>query len=695
MINKLSTKTLRFYIPFVLSLALVAGCSSSSNMSTVQPDPEHLPVAIFGQESLNLDDFESQYAKSVGNRDIAASDSVPMYTEFLNRYVDFRLKVMYGQELGLNNDSTLNAEIETYRKQLARPYLLEKEILDPILKDLYEKKQNMVDASHILVRVGRSAGPDEVTAAYNKISALKDSVEMGMDFGEIALRNSEDPSAKGDRIGAKGRLGYFVGGMMVKDFEDQAYATPVDSLSEIFRSDFGYHFMKVHDRRIKEPDVYASHIAVRFIPTSSTDTLSSEERIQQIKMRLDAGEDFAEVALGSSEDLDSGSRGGQIGKLTFTQQGMPEEFKKALFGLENEGDYSDIIKTDYGYHIIKLDRRAGIETFEESYDELKNHASRLPRLKKAETDMALLIREKHGFSVDTTLTLEILDGRHFGVANILDTPAEQLNMEIASIGDASFTFKNVVDFAETASIPFQPDTLGLVLDAIDRFLNDEALNYEAGRLENRDPEFKSILNEFEDGLLLFKLMEDSVWTAAAQDTAGLMAYHAPRADSFWFEDRTRIISFRHVSDSLLANYTTKLNEGVALADVMDMIQMDTTSYVRIDTTYLARPNNSIYDRVFTKKAGELIGPIKNSGNFIVMINDGTEPARQKTFEEARSEVLNGYQAVLEKDLVDRLREKYKAKKYTHMLKGAFAEDKKAMMEKPQLMENTSSTLGSN
>ena len=258
---------------------------------------------------------------------------------------------------------------------------------------------------------------------------------------------------------------------MVKAFEDRAYSTPVDSVSEIFRSDFGFHIMKIHDRQPKVPDVWASHIAVRYFKPSSLDSLDSEGRIALIKERLDAGEDFAALAKEESEDLDSGSRGGQIGRLRFTQPGMPDAFKEALFALENPGDYSDIIKTDYGYHIIKLDKRAEPETFEEAYDELKNHASRLPRLKKAENAMAGQIREKYGVTVDTTLTLDILDGRHFGVPDILNTPANQLNMEIASIGDASFTFRDVVTFAETASIPFQPDTLGLVYDALDRFLN--------------------------------------------------------------------------------------------------------------------------------------------------------------------------------------------------------------------------------
>lgn len=687
MINKQINNKRRFSFLLTLSIALLAGCSGSNLGTDTPPVQETPPVAYFGQTALDLAEFESEYARSVGGREIAASDSLQMYEEFLERYVDFRLKVMYARELGLHQDSSLLSEIDTYRNQLARPYLLEKEILDPILRDLYVKKQNMVDASHILVRAGQSATPAQVDSAYAKISAIKDSIDMGIDFGDLAYRNSEDPSARGDRIGAKGRLGYFVGGQMVKAFEDRAYSTPIDSVSEIFRSEFGYHIMKIHDRRPRVLDVWASHIAVRHFKPSSLDTLDSEGRIAAAKARLDAGEDFATVAKEDSEDLDTGSRGGQIGRLRFTQQGMPEDFKTALFALENPGDYSEIVRTDYGYHIIKLDRREEPETFEEAYDELKTNASRLPRLQKAENAMAAQVREQYGTVIDTTLILNILDGRHFGSPDILNVADEDLEAVIASIGENSFTFKDVVNFAETASIPFQPDTVGLAMDALDRFLNDEALNYEAARLENRDDEFKKILDEFENGLLLFKLMEDSVWTAASQDTAGLMAYHAPRADSFWFDDRSRIISFRHSSDSLIKSIAMQLDEGMAASALISKMLEDTTQVVRIDTTFLAGPNNSVFDRALNLKEGENSGSIRNSGSYLVMINDGIEPARQKSFEEARSEVLNQYQTIIEQDLVDRLRAKYDAKKNKSMLRGAFAEDKLALEAQPELYDN--------
>lgn len=662
-------------------------------MPQMTDDP--MVVAQIGQKNLDLAEFETRYARSVGGREVALLDSMPAYTDFLQRYIDFRLKVMYAEDLNLDKDTSLVSEIDTYRGQLARPYLLEREVLDPILKDLYEKKQNMVDASHILVRLGRAASPEEAEAARMKITAIRDSVMNGEDFGELAYRNSEDPSARGNRIGAKGRLGYFIGGMMVKAFEDQAYSTPIGSVSEVFRSDFGYHIIYVHDRKPRTPDVWASHIAIRHFQTSLSDTASSENRAKAIYERLQVGEDFAELANAESEDRETGPRGGQLGRIAFTAQGLPIEFREALFALENPGDYSEIIKTGYGFHIIKLDKRETLQSFEESYDDLKNQVARLPRVKAAEEQMAMSIREKYGISVDTSQVLQILNGRLFNAANILETPADRMATKVATLGDSSFSFKDIVEFSETHSTPFTPDTLEMINKTVDLFLNDEAMNYEAARLETRDPEFRRILEEFRDGLLLFKLMEDSVWTAAANDTAALKAYHAQRASEYQFPDRTRIIGFRHRSDSLMKALHGRLGSGTALASLINDIEMDTTMTVRIDTTFLAEANNSIFDRALNLQEGAFSEPILNNGSYLIMVNDGIDRARQKTFDEARSEVLNAYQEILEDNLVERLRSKYGVLSYPDRLAPAFAEEKMKAKAEPDLFDNGMNTSGSN
>src|SRR5690606_13069177 len=144
----------------------------------------------------------------------------------------------------------------------------------------------------------------DTLAAYEKITALRDSIEAGMPFDEVAFRHSEDPSARRNR----GDLGYFTGGRMIEPFENAAYATPVGEIAGPVRTRFGYHLLYVKDRRPRTPDIRASHILIRLQGQTEADSAAALETIRQIQDRLAAGEDFATLARLYSDDVASGRR---------------------------------------------------------------------------------------------------------------------------------------------------------------------------------------------------------------------------------------------------------------------------------------------------------------------------------------------------------------------------------------------------
>ena len=659
----------------VCAMGFYMGCSSTAPVAT-EPVAVEIEdrVASFAGSNLTLEEFERRHSRSVGGIDSAITTSNADHVEFLERYVDFRLKVLYAKELGLDKDSSLQAEISSYRTQLARPYLLERDILDPILLDIYEKQRYMVDASHILLRVPASAPPADTAEAYNKLTSIRDSILVyGKDFGDMAFAYSEDPSAKQSGVGSRGRLGFFVGGMMVKNFEDWAYQTQVDSLSPIFRTQFGYHLIKVHDRQEKVPDLWVSQIQTRERQTTSDDMRTPRERLEDIQKRLQDGEDFGQLAFDLSEERESGSRRGNIGKVDYLNPRIPESFKEAVFALENPGDISEIIETPFGFHLVRLDRRQEIKPFEESYEELRATAMRLPRVQQAEKDLAVDARNRYGFAVDTTTIMNTLEGNPLVANDIYSfTSATSRSQSVITVGDSVYTLGNLIQFAENTGTRGIQDTLQQTLRIIDDFVLEKAINYEATNLENTDNEFKFVLDEFRDGLLLFKLMEDSVWTAASQDTAALLAYFTPRQEDFWHPDRYRVISLRSAEDSVLYHAGDRIDEGIAMAEVFEALLNDTTiSPVTIDTTYLVEPNNSIFGKALQQPVGGRTNPVINLGRYVMLINDGIEPSRKKTFEEARAELVSIRQEQVEADLLRRLREKYNAMTYPEMLSSAY------------------------
>lgn len=645
---------------------LMGGCSGSSEVAENKDAPAPSPdiVATFSGEALTLAEFEKRYAKSVGGWDAAVDDSLAEYEDFLGRYVDFRLKVLDAIEAGLNQDSALVAEIQGYEEQLARPYLVEREITEDLVRELFDRRALEVSASHILVRIPDSGSPADTLAAYQRMQALRDSVLAGADFADIAYRNSDDPSAKRNR----GYLGTFTAGRMIYPFEERAYSTPVGEMSEIFRTQYGYHLLYVHDRRPRTPDIAASHILIR-VPDG--DTAAALAKVAEVQAELDAGEPFAEVAREYSEDPGSASRGGRLGM--FGRGRMVPPFEEAAFGLESVGDRSEWFNTRFGYHIVQLDSIGELPTFEEAYDDLKSRVQRLPRFERAEAELGEQYRQRLKSTIDTAAVDSLTE--RFPADSILYYLAlekwdeDARAVEIAVLGPKRFTLGDFVEYGmvNRAASPQSYDRAH-VFRLIDRMLDENVLDAAAMTLEERDPEFAELMNEYRDGIVLFRVMEDSVWNKAAQDSAGLAAHYAENASRYTFSERTRVISIFASSDSLLKVVAESWQPG----DSTDWsIPFEEDPKFRIDTTFVADSTNSIYDRAIGRSPGEAVGPIAYRTGYILLLVDAIEAPRAKSRQEARADVLGEYQEIVENAWLERLRKKYDARLYPENLVNAF------------------------
>lgn len=665
-----------------LAVILLAGCSGAQQATLPPQAQDSSVVAVLDGEAITLSEFERRYRRSVGG-DTIAPDSADLH-DFLDRYLNFRLKVKAAEDAGIGSLAEVQEEIDTYRLQLARPYMLEQEVLDPIIRDVYARSQEMVDASHILIRVGPEAPPADTLAAYTKLQALVDSLEAGADFGRLAMTYSEDPSATRQGPGYQGRLGFFSAGQMVAAFEDAAYATPVGEVSDIIRTRFGYHILYVHDRQPVLPDVDIAHIMIIPQGPTAADTAAAFEQVREIQQRIEAGEDFSTLARQYSMDSNTRERGGRLGLMPYNNPVIPASFRDAAFALEHPGDVSDVVETRFGFHLIQLIDQEEPQTFDEAYDELKTQVTRLPRTEQAQRAFAMEARDRYGVTVDTALVKTILERTPPDtiLAKLAVNDFEALfdDTTFASIGDAQYTLSEFFAFAKSQRIQRAQTLEPQMMTALDAFLNDRALDYEAMQLEQRDPEFRSLMAEFRDGLLLFRVMEDSVWNAAAQDSAGLRAYYEAHADQYRFPDRTRIIGFYSASDSLLNDVATRLDAGTSVAQMQTMMAADSTLDLRIDTTFVAGETSSVYDEALSLTEGAHTEVLAYRNGHVLLVHDGIDPARPKTFEEARSEVISAYQEQLEDRLLQRLREQYNLYVFPERLDQAFAEERSASQD---------------
>ncbi len=637
-------------------------------------------VAEIDGEAFTLADFEREYAKAVGNTEVASQDSLPEYTDFLRRYVNFLIKIKEASAAGYFDDPGIQSEINEYRTSFAKPYLIDNEIITPLVEDLYEKRKEIVHASHIMTVIHQGASPADTLRAWNKIIALRDSLLQGASFGDLALRQSEDrtASSEGSKRGFRGDLGLFGAGEMIKPFEDAAYSTPIGEISDVVRSAYGYHLIKVHDREDTKPDYHVSHIMIRFLGDTPADSAKVHAKIDSLKALIDEGASFDELAREHSEDPNSAPHGGSLqGAIRYQTSNIDKAFHDAAFTLKDFGQISDVVESQIGLHIIRLDGVDSLGTLDEMYNELASLARNLPRMQEAEKALAKSSRELYTTSVDTLLLSRLLGGiQRDSVQQYLEEIAAIDSvgaMPLIMLADSSYTLKQFANFVSR-----QPNTAGYGPTAVmqsliyvDTFLDDKALVYRAFELENSDQEFREIMQNFRKGLTIFKIMEDSVWNASSEDTLRQLNYYNANPERYQWPDRYRLLEMSGAVDSVLIEAVDWLDQGRTWADLAEKIASDSTWSLQLDTVLVPGYTNSVYDRALNLSAGEHTEVLSARSRRLVLYMDGGEAARPKTFEEARTEVIADVQVELEQNLHRRLRTKYRVKTFPDRLATAY------------------------
>ena len=650
-----------------LTVPILSGCGGSMPAVQIDPTDPDLIVAESLGDTLTLGAFEDAYTIANGDRESAADDSLGAYEDFLERYVNFRLKVRQARELGLDRDSTIIAEMAEYREQLARPYFTDQAVLGDIIADLYEKQREEIDVSHLLIRADENASAEDTLLAFNRVIGLRDSINAGSDFEEMAFLRSEDPSARRNR----GNLGYFTGGRMVQGFEDAAYGAAVGEMVGPVRTRFGYHLIKVNDRRPRTAEIRASHILIRVQGETADDTTAARTTLEELEARIEAGEDFATLARQYSDDVASGREGGDLG--FFGVGRMVEAFNDAVFALENVGDIADIVASRFGFHLIRLEERKELPTYEEALPDLKQLANGLPRTELRRRQIGEEELEAAGFTFDPDLVdaaIRLFDADSLFLQLRRDGFGDLSDASFATVGDSSFTFEVFRTHVTRSGVRPGADQVAQFHTEMDNYLADQGFNHALNTLEERDPAFRVLLEQYVDGVLLFRISEDSVWTPAAQDVEGLRAYHTGREDRYDWPERRRVLAFTSPSDSMLTLVSADLDAGHDAQEILARYE-ESTLTLRLDTLFIADSTSSPLDTALGLEVGQRSDVVSERSRLAIYYLDAIEAPRLKTFTEARAELVTEYQEILEGYWVGRLRAQYQTTTYPNRLVGAF------------------------
>ncbi len=299
---------------------------------------------------------------------IAQKDTVVVDPEMVDQRVEQRIQYLISRvgsedELEKTFKSSIKKIKRDTRKILEEQLLVEKvrqqkftqvKISKREVEDFYSNFgdsipgiKEAVDISHILKTVKPSKSAQEV--AMQKISDIEKQIENGASFEELAKKYSEDPAS----ASRGGDLGFTSRGDFVPEYETAAFSLADGEVSEIVQSQFGYHIIQMVERRGEK--IRTRHILVRVAPTVDDEKTTIAE-LAKLKEKALSGENFNDLAAESSDDDNVKDDNGFLGSFEFDNLVLPQ-FKEVLKTLK-EGEISDPFKTDFGYHIVKLDKRS-------------------------------------------------------------------------------------------------------------------------------------------------------------------------------------------------------------------------------------------------------------------------------------------------------------------------------------------------
>lgn len=633
----------------LLGFLIVAG-----SVSQAQQTPKKALFTI-DETPFYTDEFKRVYNKNI---DLVKDESQKDLNEYLNLYVGYKLKIKKAQKLGLQNDTKYINELNSYRTQLTKNYLTDVKVTNELVREAYNRSLKEINGSHILFLIDENASPADTLKAYNKAIAVRKRIESGEDFGNLAVEFSEDPSAKEN----KGNLGYFSVFRMVYPFESGAYNTPLGTVSKPVRTRFGYHLIKVNSVRDNRGEVSVSHIMLMKSEDKEVNE-KNKSRIQEIYQKLQQGERFEELAKQFSEDKSSGSNGGKMANFSSGQLSS-ETFENVAFSLTKEATLSKPFESDFGWHIVKLNEKFAVKSFEEMEADLQNKISRDERARLIQNSLTERLKKKYKYTTDKKVYNGILksftDEFYKGSWKNEDikSPFNEAVLTIESNKISGRDFLNFIDKNQRNVMEVKP--LSKMMSVLyNQFVEAELNKYYNNNLENEFPEFANVMSEYRDGLLLFDLMEKEIWEKSKTDTLGLKVFFENNKAQYHWNKRYDILVVSSTKQDYIKKAEKLLKKGKSAAEIKETLNKGTEVEV-IEKEGVFEEGSTLLPKNIQDKKG--ITSINKEGDyyFVSRIN-AILPAAPKTFEECEGKVINDYQQYLEENWVSNLKKEFQIK----------------------------------
>ncbi|MDE6326531.1 MAG: peptidylprolyl isomerase, partial [Duncaniella sp.] len=565
--------------------ALLVGLAILTATAAKKNDPVLMTV---NGKDVHQSEFEYLYNKN--NRQQMQPQGID---EYVDMFVTYKLKVADAEAAGIDTTAAFRKEFEGYCSELARPYMRDSLVEERLVQEAYARMDRMVDVSHIMMPIGTTH--QERIDNKARLDSIRTAILNGADFAEMAKKFSSDRSA----VRNGGRMGYIYANMYPYPFELAAFSTPVGQVSEVIDdAPYGYHIVKVNGEKPNPGSVHARHILKLTRDMTPEQAQAKKAEIDSIYNILASGNaDFESIARAESDDPGSARNGGDLG--FFGMGRMVPEFEEVAFSL-NDGEISKPFASPFGYHIVQVIEHKGIGALEDERPQILKAIGRDVRANYPETERLNQLKKDYhavilpqGLDKVKTLLSSAADTES-GFA-LLDTD----KTVVATIGDRKFTAADVMASMKPNVRQSAGDGYTTFYDAVGQLLNDRTLDYARERLIVDQPDYRNLVNEYRDGILLFEISNRNVWDRSTRDTEGLEEFFRVNRDNYkWDAPKYKGYIVFATNDSVAGAARRYLaSHEIEKDSLVKTLRKEFGRTVKIERVIAAKGDNAIVDNV--------------------------------------------------------------------------------------------------
>ena len=596
-------------------------------------------------------EFEQIYWKNKKEA-IATKDDL---NEYIQLFKNFKLKVAAAEEMGLDTLNKFIKELNGYKAQLEKPYLTDTAINQELIKEAYQRTLNEINASHILIKIN-SESPKDTLSAYKKMISIRDMIiNKEINFEEAAVKYSNDESA----IKNKGNLGFFGAFRMIYDFETVCYNTPLNEISMPFRTQYGYHIVKINEHRKNRGKIKVAHIMVAVKESDDKKTDDNKyQKIQEIHQKLIDGASFKELAQEYSDDRQSARKGGELDWIQ-SSGNYYKEFENAVFSLKEDNEISEPFLTPAGWHIVKRIKHLPIGDLKSLKNEINNKIQRYGRSEVSKKTFIESLKKEYNFKSypeNLKKVIDLITKKDFNKEMVLENE-KNLQSTLFEFTDnqykqIDFTFfmlrsdlKEVLNFDEFIS------------GRLNSFVSKKLIEFEKTQLERKYPEFKGLLKEYRDGILLFEISDQMIWTKAIKDTSGLKEFYEKNKNQWKWSERADVEIFSSNNSKIIKKAFKLKKKGKLKNDsIINFLNNDSQLNLQFEEGKKTLTDHPVLKNEQWKQGINKPKIIDNKYHFVVIKNK--IPAGPKKLNEAEGTITAAYQQYLEKEWLKELASRY-------------------------------------